>query len=1091
VNAIKKIGSLALLCFFFAEHTKAQLAQLGNFTIHNYNIEDFNSPVQFYSAVEYRDGSILFSNHIEIVNFNGIEWSPVPLDSTNLPSNSTPTENLFSYCLYKTSDNRYFGTREFFFGEFTFTDNGFPIYSPIHAGENLTEMWTMCEEPTGDLLYHSDKELFAYSLITNAYKELSIPKPFTGGEIRTIINSKYGALFTLTFNNDSLINAKYGKDVYLVKKPGSSDFEIIEKPSDLKPGSFKSTFEIDSITYVIVENNGIYPLYKKNNKYHLGMTSNYFESMPKDPIKGVVHDDFIYIATEKNGVLVYNKDGNIVTRYSDKNGLQDNNIYDFIFDSAGDLWLCLDNGISVIELSSPSSYWTQSHGVIGGIESIEVLNDDILLLSRTKGILNSYAHNNKMYFAPKTDMEEAAYDLELAQTDDGLKKLVVGYSGIFQITDDLSAANKVIDEIYAWRLYDSGNEKNKVYVGGEEFFGKMTFENGKWSFEEKAEFGQNIRSMVQFNDYVYFGVEKEGVFKWKEGQEPVLVESIEQNPSFTYFLVIFNNKLYVGTDNGLLILSNNKLERAEIKDDVLSIENVSFHRLYSNKLGDKLWSFSFLETDKIQRPILGYFAFDEFGNLNWNEVKDPILSKGIVNDIKESNGVILFGSNKGLIAFDYEKYKFTQKPWEININEIIINDTLSYGNFTFGNFSVHFDYGQNVRFKFSPKTFTKSDEIEYRTRIIGYSNDWSSYEKIAFKDFEKLPHGTFTIEVQAKNAYGKESEIVRMQFVVAPPWYFTKYAFTGYGLMALIIILLSAKLSAYRVQQKNKLLEQLITERTEEIAEQNVLLEQQKSEIESKNEDILDSIKYAKRIQDTILPTDEKLNELVGEHFVFFQPKDIVSGDFYWLRKTGDTVLLTAIDCTGHGVPGALVSFVGNNALLRVVNEFQLKQPAQVLDKLRELVIKSFQHQSNLKVRDGMDMALVAIHKNNNKLEYAGANNSLYLIRDGELTEIKADKQPIGYFDKATPFSNHEVTIQKGDCIYLFSDGFVDQFGGADETSRALGGKKYKSKNFKDLLLLIYQEPMTKQKEILNEAFFKWKGDLEQVDDVCVIGVRL
>jgi serine phosphatase RsbU (regulator of sigma subunit) len=190
-------------------------------------------------------------------------------------------------------------------------------------------------------------------------------------------------------------------------------------------------------------------------------------------------------------------------------------------------------------------------------------------------------------------------------------------------------------------------------------------------------------------------------------------------------------------------------------------------------------------------------------------------------------------------------------------------------------------------------------------------------------------------------------------------------------------------------------------------------------------------------------------------------------------------------------VPGALVSFVGNNALLRVTNEFELTQPAAILDKLRELVVRAFKHQSDLKVRDGMDMSLVSLDKESNTLEYAGANNSLYLIRNGELIEYKADKQPIGHFDKFVPFSNHEIKIEKGDCIYLFSDGFVDQFGGKDEESRELGGKKYKSKNFKNLLLSIHKEPMHKQKEILKEEFFNWKGNLEQLDDVCIIGVRL
>jgi len=358
-------------------------------------------------------------------------------------------------------------------------------------------------------------------------------------------------------------------------------------------------------------------------------------------------------------------------------------------------------------------------------------------------------------------------------------------------------------------------------------------------------------------------------------------------------------------------------------------------------------------------------------------------------------------------------------------------------------------------------------------------------------DFEKIPHGTYTLEVQSRNAYGRESEISRLTFVVFPPWYYTTYAYLVYIFLAIILILISIRISTYRVQQKNKQLEELIAERTNEIAQQNEILEKQKDEIESKKEDILDSIKYAKRIQDTILPTSERLNQLIGEHFVFFQPKDIVSGDFYWARKINGKAIVSAIDCTGHGVPGALVSFVGNNALLRVTNEFGLSKPSDILDKLKELVTKAFKHQGDSKVKDGMDMALIAYDKENALVEYAGAHNSLYLIRNEALNEYKADKQPIGYFEKYKPFTNHEIKAQKGDCIYLFSDGFVDQFGGLNPESRNSGGKKYKSKNFKELLLKIHKKPMQQQKETLMEEFFKWKGDLEQLDDVCVIGMRI
>jgi serine phosphatase RsbU (regulator of sigma subunit) len=206
-----------------------------------------------------------------------------------------------------------------------------------------------------------------------------------------------------------------------------------------------------------------------------------------------------------------------------------------------------------------------------------------------------------------------------------------------------------------------------------------------------------------------------------------------------------------------------------------------------------------------------------------------------------------------------------------------------------------------------------------------------------------------------------------------------------------------------------------------------------------------------------------------------------VAGDFYWVEHKENKVLFAAADCTGHGVPGALVSVVCNNGLNRSVREYGLTDPGEILDKTRELVIQEFE-KSEEEVKDGMDIALGSIE--GNVLQYAGANNPLWIIRGGEVLETKADKQPIGKFELHKAFTTHTVELQKGDAIYFFSDGYVDQFGGVK-------GKKFKSKAFKELLLSIQDKSMEDQKLVLDEQFENWRGRLEQIDDVCVIGVKV
>lgn len=268
---------------------------------------------------------------------------------------------------------------------------------------------------------------------------------------------------------------------------------------------------------------------------------------------------------------------------------------------------------------------------------------------------------------------------------------------------------------------------------------------------------------------------------------------------------------------------------------------------------------------------------------------------------------------------------------------------------------------------------------------------------------------------------------------------------------------------------------------------QKQIIEIQKNEVEEKSKEITDSITYAKRIQEAILPSRESLNETLKNGFILYKPKDIVAGDFYWMEKSmvknNEIILFAAADCTGHGVPGALVSVVCNNALNRSVREFGLTLPGEILDKTRDLVVQEFS-KSGEEVKDGMDISLCSISFKENSLRWAGANNPAWIIRDGNIIEIKPNKQPIGKSENRQPFTTHQLQVQKGDTIYIFTDGFADQFGGEK-------GKKFKSSQLKDFLISIQQKEMNEQKLALEECFHLWKGSLEQVDDVCVIGVRV
>jgi serine phosphatase RsbU (regulator of sigma subunit)/HAMP domain-containing protein len=286
--------------------------------------------------------------------------------------------------------------------------------------------------------------------------------------------------------------------------------------------------------------------------------------------------------------------------------------------------------------------------------------------------------------------------------------------------------------------------------------------------------------------------------------------------------------------------------------------------------------------------------------------------------------------------------------------------------------------------------------------------------------------------------------------------------------------------------ENERILEQKVLERTEEVVRQRDEIERQRMKLEELYKDVTDSIRYAKRLQDSILPPERFIRQILPESFVLFKPKDIVSGDFYWFEKSGDRILFAAVDCTGHGVPGAFMSLVGANALNQSVREHGITKPSLILDDLNRLLSEALNKgQENNSVRDGMDLALCAIDPQAKTIEFSGANNPMYLIRNGELLQTKPDKFSIGGIEQGNrKFTNHSLQLQEGDVIYVFSDGYADQFGGSK-------GKKFMYKQFKDVLMNIAKLPMAKQRDELDRVIESWKGHYEQIDDILVIGVKI
>jgi tetratricopeptide (TPR) repeat protein len=326
------------------------------------------------------------------------------------------------------------------------------------------------------------------------------------------------------------------------------------------------------------------------------------------------------------------------------------------------------------------------------------------------------------------------------------------------------------------------------------------------------------------------------------------------------------------------------------------------------------------------------------------------------------------------------------------------------------------------------------------------------------------------------------------------------FSLIGLGLVIILVIFI---FRSYRQKRKANILlatkNEQITQQKEEIQSQRDLVVQQRDLIMEQKQEITDSIHYAYRIQSAAIPPHEQLRERISDYFVFYRPRDIVSGDFYWIGKQDGKIIIIAADCTGHGVPGAFMSMLGIALINEIVQKENITRPSEILNKLRDSIIKALQQSGkndpvdsgqttkptySSNVKDGMDVATVTIDIEKGILEFAGANNPLYLIRNNELLEKKGNKMPVSIHIQMEPYLNHEFSVNKGDNIYIFSDGFPDQFGGPK-------GKKFKYQPFKELLTGISDSPMPHQKIILEQKFNEWKGDFDQIDDVLVIGIKI
>ncbi len=558
--------------------------------------------------------------------------------------------------------------------------------------------------------------------------------------------------------------------------------------------------------------------------------------------------------------------------------------------------------------------------------------------------------------------------------------------------------------------------------------------------------------------------------------------------------ISFNGKsMYLATNNGLFLFDNYTNLHNHINDTLPH----NLYRYFSTLDGlahSQITGVIPTQSGKIWLTTLkGMTHLDPENNLIKNYFReDDYITMGFPGNylITKSNSTktCVLQTTNGLLVFKPDSIN----PYSPNVvvTEIaLFGKPLETDSLPWEKKYLKLKYNQNfLTFTFASLDFTQPASNRYRYRMLKFNSEWTYTDATNRKaPFTGIPPGKYIFEVQGTNNDGVWSSTGKQIIIeITPPWYKTILAYILYVVFTVLGIIGYIKWRERKLIEEKRILEEMVRARTAEIVKQKEEIQAQRDKIAEQNKNITDSINYASRIQAALLPQREMLDKYLCSYFVLWRPRDIVSGDFFWMTHHNDISIAVAADCTGHGVPGAFMSMLGIAFLNDLVNKEKIFETDQILNELRNNIMVALKQTGEEGgSKDGMDISMCAINHRTLQAKFSGAYNPLLIVRNNECLEFKADKMPIGvHIKKDEKFTQHKIDLQIGDRLYMFSDGYVDQFGGED-------GRKFMSKRFKEILVNSRRLTMPEQKEFLNKTIEEWMGHREQIDDILVFGIEI
>ena len=963
------------------------------------------------------------------------------------------------------------------------------------------------------VFYLSDKALFIYNFYSQQLENINLRGQ---GYVQCVRIFNVNNKIIIAENNKGLFEFRDGK---IIRLPGGEFFEgkiclsvLPVSEGKLLVGTFTNGAYLYDYNEGKVDETWIdKSLSRKMSKIYCGVK--------------LATGEFVLGTVGGAGIFILDKDGKLVSNWnSERTDLPDNTITALYTESDNsELWISTTGFFSKAYTNIPFTQFSVKSGIDAGVNGICELNG-VIYISTDKGVYRSQSDENGIrYFAKVEGINDQVFPLlkveignkkfvlagsilELYQIPDGGKAIGLQDKMIIEKKEETNLGN--VRNITQSELYP-----NRFYLGtASEGVMTVEYQDGKWKHIQNIKKIQgNITYMVECNngDLILMSDYPNALFRIKLNDTVTFRYRADKGiPEANLNCIArINNDIVLSTSKGLYRYSveNNTFTPCnEISGgysagkDIIALYQDIEKDIWLDFNDSRYYTMIFSRNDS---QIVSY--------------KDPLLllPNAKLLDIKSVENRVWLAQSKSVFVIEKSiLHLASPKPTSMFTKIMVGRDSLIMNGTFFttlyngkrvpastnmGGEIPEIKYNLNsISFYWTTPYFIEEESVQYSYKLDGFTNEWSRWERIYYKDFTNLPYGKYTFRVKAKTATDVESKEAVYEFTILKPWYLTAYMIILYAIVFVLIIFAIIKAYTKKLKNENIRLEGIVAERT-------AVVVKQKEELES-------SIHYASRIQMALLPSESILSENIKNYFILFKPRDIVSGDFYWMTKKNNRLYVVAADCTGHGVPGAFMSLLGMSFLDEIIDKEMAPRADHILNQLRIHVTESLkQVGGDNEAKDGMDIALLVVDFNVARIEFSGAYNPCFRVRkmteeetknyhednmemaDGSMTNgkflletIYASKMPIGISPRMNEkFIFFDWNLEKGVSYYLFSDGYIDQFGGQN-------GRKFMKKKFKRLILEIQDYPMKKQKELLEQNLKDWMGESPQIDDILVMGIR-